>query len=63
MTVPKTETRGRPADNTGGLYVAPCRVTIDSDTRDFLVRIGKGNISAGIRRVSKSVADLILSVK
>ena len=63
MTVPKTETRGRPADNTGGLYVAPVRVTIDADTRDFLVKIGQGNISAGIRRVSKSVSDLILSVK
>ena len=43
MTVPKTETRGRPADNTGGLYVAPCRVTIDADTRDFLIKIGQGN--------------------
>ena len=59
----KTETRGRPADNTSGLYVTPCRVTIDADTRDFLIKIGHGNISAGIRRVSKSVNDLILSVK
>ena len=59
----KTETRGRPAENTSGLYVAPCRVTIDADTRDFLIKIGQGNISAGIRRISKSVADLILSAK
>ena len=58
----KTETRGRPAE-TGGLYTTPCRVTIDADTRDFLIKIGKGNISAGIRRVSKSVNELILAVK
>ena len=59
----KTEKRGRPADNTSGLYTSPCRVTIDSDTREFLIKIGQGNISSGIRRVSKAISDLILSVK
>lgn len=54
----KTETRGRPADNTSGLYVTPCRVTIDSDTRDFLIKIGQGNISAGIRRITKAVSEI-----
>ena len=54
----KTETRGRPAANTGGLYVTPCRVTIDANTRDFLVKIGKGNVSAGIRRITKAVSEI-----
>lgn len=63
MTDIKTETRGRPADNTSGLYVTPCRVTIDADTRDFLVRIGHGNISAGVRKLSSAVAGIFNEVK
>lgn len=58
ISMKKTETRGRKADNTNGLYVLPVRVTIDADTRDFLVKIGMGNISAGIRRITKAVSEI-----
>lgn len=63
MTDLKTETRGRPANHTGGAYVAAYKVTLDLDTHAFLAQAGQGNVSAGIRKISALLSDLLHEVK